>query len=251
MKLFKFTLMAGLCALLPTGALAAPGGGISGTDHDFTQGGFVSATAVGACTFCHTPHKAITTQLLWNHTLSTNTFSWDIPKTTAGTNFASFKGDTYTGPTARCLSCHDGSVAVGDIAWFNDASYPGGVGTQPNKITGGHQIAKATGGMAGNHPVAMPYPYLNVGNTYNSVATGAAATLTEWVPDPSANGIKMYNDASGSVTGGPTALKTGIECSSCHEPHNGAAAKEDMFLRGMMTGSGQASGYLCQQCHVK
>ena len=248
MKLLRSTLMASW-ALAPMLAFAA--GGISGTDHDFTQGGFQTTTPVGACTICHTPHKAYKTLLLWNHTLSSNTFSWDVTSTTAGTTFPSFGGNSYSGPTARCLSCHDGSVAVGDIAWFMDAAYPSGTGMQTGKITGSHQMATATGGMAGNHPVAMPYPYQQAGNTYNGVTTGAAATLTEWVADPTANGIKMYNDASGSVTGGPSSGKTGIECTSCHEPHNGAAAVEDMFLRGKLTGSGQSSGYLCQQCHIK
>src|SRR6266536_1982996 len=205
MKAFRLTVAIGATALVPGLAWAA--GGITGTDHDFTQGGtFGAATPIGTCTYCHTPHRALKTLLLWNHTLSTNTFSWDVPKTTAGTNFPTFAGNTYSGPTAKCLSCHDGSVAVGDIAWFNDASYPGGTGMQTTKITGSHQIATATGGMAGNHPVAMPYPYNNLGNTYNAVTTGAAATLSEWVADPTTNGIKLYSDASGSVVQGPVAL---------------------------------------------
>ena len=105
--------------------------------------------------------------------------------------------------------------------------------------------------MAGNHPVAMPYPYNNVANNYNGVTTGGAAILTEWEADPTANGIRMFNDNAGTITAGVVATKTGIECSSCHEPHNSKAVKDDMFLRGMLTGSGKASGYLCQQCHIK
>ena len=50
---------------------------------------------MGLCTFCHTPHKALSTLLLWNHTLSTNSFRWDMAATTAGTTFPTFKGDTY------------------------------------------------------------------------------------------------------------------------------------------------------------
>ena len=41
----------------------------------------------GVCTFCHTPHRAVQTRLLWNHTLSQNTFEWDVTTTTGGTPF--------------------------------------------------------------------------------------------------------------------------------------------------------------------
>lgn len=251
MKRFRWNLMAGLWTLLPMAVFAAPGSGIVGTDHDFTQGAFQTTTPVGVCTICHTPHHAISTLLLWNHTLSANTFSWDIPKTTAGTEYPTFVGNTYTGPTAKCLSCHDGSVAVGDIAWFSDAGpYPGGTGIQTAKITGSHQIATVTGGMAGNHPVAMPYPFNNAANTYNGKTTGPAANLTEWVADPQP-AIRLFNDATigGVVIAGSVAGKTGIECSSCHEPHNGKAAVDDMFLRGRLTGS--TTDYLCLECHKK
>ena len=90
-----------------------PGGGITGTIHDFTAGGHFGATvAVGQCTFCHTPHGALSTSLLWNHTLSGQTYSWDTTATMAGTPFPTFADMTWGGPTAKCLSCHDGTVAV-------------------------------------------------------------------------------------------------------------------------------------------
>lgn len=236
-------------ALVPAGSWAAPGaaGGLAGTDHDFsTKGG-----GVGLCTFCHTPHKATTTPLLWNHTLSTNSFSWDAPTTTAGTPFATFKGDTYKGPTAKCLSCHDGSVAVGDIAWWN-----GGKPITPLDLTkhgaGDANNVGLAGNMAGNHPVAMPYPYNNVGSTYNGVATGAAATLTEWQADPTTINIRLFtDDGAGNIKAGTLATKTGIECASCHDPHN-KASEDILFLRGKMAGStGGAGGYICLKCHNK
>ena len=255
MKWIGSSLVVGLTALVSMVAFAAsPGSGITGTDHDFTQGAYQTTTPVGVCTICHTPHKAISTLLLWNHTLSTLTYSWDVPKTTAGTNFPTFSGNTYSGPTAKCLSCHDGSVAVGDIAWFNDQSWPGGTGMETTKITGSHVMTSSTGSLAGNHPVAMPYPYQQTANTYNGTTNGAALISADWVADPTANNIRLFVDPSGVGTGiyaGTLALKSGIECSSCHEPHNSAAVKDDMFLRGMLTGSGQSTGYLCQQCHKK
>ena len=245
--------------IAPALAWAAPGSGLSGTPHDFTPTNAdpmgVNTLEVGVCTYCHTPHKALSTLLLWNHTLSTNTFSWDVAKTTAGTDFVAIAGGTYKGPTAKCLSCHDGSVAVGDIAWFKEASHTGAaannlwkVGDDGNTML----ITKVQGGgdMSGNHPVAMPYALGNAASTYNGSTTGTGLVLTEWVANPAAP-IRLFNDdGTGAISAGGVAGKTGIECSSCHDPHN-KAANEDYFLRGKLTGSTAASGYLCLQCHIK
>jgi len=238
-------------ALSPAITWAAPGDGLVGTAHDFSgksvTGGNGETFTTGLCTFCHTPHKALSTLLLWNHTLSTNTFSWDVAKTTAGTSFPTFKGDTYKGPTAKCLSCHDGSVTVGDVAWFGE----GKPATTLDSTTHGSGDAANVGfggNMTGNHPVAMPYPYLNAQNTYNGVVTGTGAVLTEWQATPLAN-IRIFNDdGSGNISAGVVSGRTGIECSSCHDPHNKAAV-DDLFLRGKIGGSG--TDYLCLKCHIK
>ena len=249
----------GLAVLVfaPAVAFAAPGDGLIGSDHDFASGtgSHTASQTVGLCTFCHTPHKSQSTLLLWNHTLSTNTFTWDVAKTTAGTTFPSIAGGTYKGPTAKCLSCHDGSVAIGDIAWYKESAYSGGTGMSTFKMDAepSHQVGPG-GAMKGNHPVAMPYPYGQAMNTYNGQRTGSGAVLTEWQNDPTtltqAN-IRLFNDdGTGNISPGVAAAATGIECSTCHDPHN-KAAKDEMFLRGMISGSTQADGYLCLQCHKK
>ena len=248
MKIKAKILMFAMLALAPAMAWGAAGGtGLAGTAHDFSAKG----GGVGVCTFCHTPHRAITTQLLWNHTLSTSTFSWDVAKTTAGTTFPSFAGDSYTGPSAKCLSCHDGTVAVGDIAWWNEGK-PASLDNTKLAWPDKHNVG-ATGGvvgsMKGNHPVAMPYPYLGALNTYNGVTTGAGATLSEWQTTPIAP-IRMFNDNGGTISAGVLAGKTGLECSSCHDPHNKASV-DDLFLRGMMKGSSTGDGYICVKCHIK
>ena len=257
-----------------------PGTGIFATAHDFASASgnqilsvYPNATSppltglngsvVGICTFCHTPHKAIATLLLWNHTLSSNTFSWDVPTTTAGTTFPKISGSSYLGPTAKCLSCHDGSVAVGDVAWYQETSRTGANALTTWKMgqTSGDGMATAQfvigggGNMAGNHPVAMPYPY-NQGknNTYNGVKSGPALVATEFQADPttlSPAHIRLFNDdGAGHITAGPVNGQSGIECSSCHDPHN-KATLDGWLLRGYSTGATQADGYICLQCHIK
>ena len=254
MKIKAKILMFAMLALAPAMAWGATAGaGLAGTAHDFSgkpaSGGFTT----GLCTFCHTPHKAMSTQLLWNHTLSTNTFSWDVPTTTAGTLFPTFKGDTYGGPTAKCLSCHDGSVAIGDIAWFGEATRTGVDGLDARKHGAGDIFNVGFGGaMKGNHPVAMPYPYGGGANTYNGVSNGGALVVGEYQSIP-VGPVKLYNDnGTGQISGGPAAGKSGIECSSCHDPHNKAAV-DDLFLRGkvgMVAVAGNTE-YICLKCHIK
>jgi hypothetical protein len=249
MKLFRAVLIgAATIALMPMTSWAfTPGAGLAGTPHDWS-----ATNGVGACTFCHTPHKAITTGLLWNHTLSTNSFSWDVPETTGGTPFATFKGDTYKGPTAKCLSCHDGSVAIGDVAWWEEGKPAAPI--NGTKHPDGDPFNVGFGGsMKGNHPVAMPFPLNGAASHYNGVTNGAEAVLSGWVANPTTNNIRLFSDdGTGNIKAGVTAGQTGLECSSCHDPHNKAAV-DDWFLRGMHVGnvSGGAGGYICLSCHNK
>jgi len=231
-------------ALVPFTARAAPGTGIGGTAHDFAN---ISTPATGACTFCHTPHKAQSTALLWNHKLSTNNFSWDETATTAGTTYPTFAGDTYNGPTAKCLSCHDGSVAIGDIGWWNGGA-PGAPLLNSTLGAGDPHNIGLGGDMSGNHPVAMPIPFGNAVSTYNAVSTGAGIVLAEWVADPQTTGIRLFNDNGGSISAGAVAGSTGIECSSCHDPHNGANVQDTFFLLGKLGGT---VDYICTKCHTK
>ncbi len=262
MNLKSRILALAIFALAPAVAWGAAGDGLAGTHHDFSGGTATTggeAFTTGLCTFCHTPHKALSTLLLWNHAASTNAlFSWDENYTTGGTGFPGITTATYTGPTTKCLSCHDGSVAVGDIAWF-------GEGKPTTILVGGEEMTThyhgptdpmnvgSGGKMKGNHPVAMPYPFGGSGSTYNGVTTGAAVVTSEFVGDPTVNNIRMFKQVAGVITAGTLAGSTGIECSSCHDPHN-KSAKADLFLRAQLGGNSNVAGglgYICLACHIK
>lgn len=246
------------------GGATVPGGGLAGTVHDFNNGAAVTNANVGLCTYCHTPHKAQQSHLLWNHTLSANSFSWtDASTTTGGTNLPTITS-AYTGPTVKCLSCHDGTVAIGDVSWYKEQQNKGVNALDASKLGAGllignlapdgsseFQIATAAGDMKGNHPVAVAFPYAGAKNTYNGTTTGTEALASGWQADPRTLGIRLFTDNSGvgtDIVAGATATKTGIECSSCHDPHNKAAV-EDLFLRGKLAGND--STYICNKCHNK
>ncbi|MFQ5588450.1 MAG: hypothetical protein ACE5F7_06385 [Nitrospiria bacterium] len=235
---------------LPVPAASQPASGIAGSDHDFSGTSAGGAEVTGTCTFCHTPHKAAQTRLLWNHSLSPNTFSWsDATSTIGGTTLPSIT-PSWSGPSKFCLACHDGSVAVGDILWFSGSAWTGAAALDLKKLdTGQDNIASPSGMLDGNHPVAHPYPYLGAGNTYNGTTTGSAVDLVEFNPDPTTSGIQLFNDAAGNIENGPVSGNTGIECSSCHDPHNGSKVQDKYFLLGELGGNGP--NYICTKCHIK
>jgi nitrate reductase cytochrome c-type subunit len=284
MKTLKILMAAGL-ALAATSSFAdsTPGTGIKGTKHDWSGSAqsvlqwldskgvvttYVTGTpnldpvtglqtkttvSIGLCTKCHTPHQAKSTNLLWNHTLMSTEYEWNVPATTAGTAYPKFKGDTYKGASTKCLSCHDGLMASTDGMWFNRQKVTGSkYVAQPGTLDSGHEVAEGAE-MSGSHPVAFPYPYNNAANAYNGTTTGDAATLAEFVADPSLNGVRLFNDdGAGNIIAGVSAGRTGMECTSCHDVHNGATTKDVMLLRGKLNGSDTAAGgYICTQCHKK
>lgn len=284
MKTLKILVATGLTlAAAAAFAGATPGTGIQGTRHDWSGSaqsvyqwldskgavttyntgtpnldpvtGLQTKTtlAIGLCTKCHTPHQAKSTNLLWNHTLMSTEYEWNVPATTAGTVYPKFKGDTYKGASTKCLSCHDGLMASTDGMWFNRQKVSGSkYVAAPGTLDSGHEVAEGAE-MSGSHPVAFPYPYENAPSAYNGTTTGSAAILTEFAADPSQKGVRLFNDdGTGNIIAGAASGRTGMECTSCHDVHNGATTKDVMLLRGKLTGSDTApGGYICTQCHAK
>lgn len=212
-------------AIKPPAAIGLPGDGIGTTAHDFTSTGpvgFQGPAGTGMCETCHVPHNSGSAQLMWNQTLGAASTFGAGAATAAGTSLpANIK--TWTGTSKNCLSCHDGSVAVG-TGW----STPGST-----KISGTTQIGDATGDLSGNHPVAVPY----AGETgkYNNIQSGYTSRPASWSDPATISGVKLHKD--------PTTGAYGLECASCHDPHNKDAA-DAKFLR-------VATGSICTACHAK
>jgi hypothetical protein len=133
-----------------------------------------------ACIFCHAPHNALSATPLWNQTLSTKDYilypnSTSTPSTPTRIGAASM----------RCLSCHDGSVAVGRTAAFGAL-----------QMTGAFR-ANMGAQLEGSHPFSMQ-PQLKDDATLVSTLVSAHTTKDRAV------GLVENN----------------IECSTCHDVHN-------------------------------
>jgi predicted CXXCH cytochrome family protein len=196
-----------------TPKIASAADDVTGTSHDFTGQG-----AGSECVTCHVPHGSTAGALLWNHTLSSNTLTFGAGATTvSGTSLPADIG-AVPGTSKFCLSCHDGSVAIGDMTVGADWG---------SSFMPGFAVIGTNGNIAGNHPVEVPYPD-QAGAIYNSITTAAAPAGYQASP----TGVKLF---------GSTAGQKGMGCASCHNPHD---ASNSPFLR-------VAEASLCSSCHVK
>lgn len=219
--------------LLPVTLNAAiPATGIYGTAHDLSVTGLHSVTqSANTCVFCHAVHKSASSanQLIpaWNHATTNTTFKMYNSANVLGTTIHGQVDSQPTGPSLACLSCHDGTVAVGSLV--NSVGAPGA--STYTAATGGVNPASgmiATGpnligsDLSNDHPISITYQ-----DNLNSNLVPAATLI----------GVKLY---PANATGGK------VQCSSCHDVHNyGVAGSTAPFLRVSMVGSA-----LCRSCHM-
>lgn len=157
------------------------------------------------CIFCHAPHNVVSTAPLWNRYDSGATYtpySSSTKKAVIG---------QPTGSSKLCLSCHDGTVALGMVR------------TRPTTIPFGAGVVNLPAGasnvgtdLADDHPISFTYD---------------AALMT-------ADG-QLYDPAT--LTGAVRLESGKVQCTSCHSPHNDQFGK---FLVKANTASA-----LCVTCH--
>jgi len=88
---------------------------VTNSPHNLSTSGkfsFKSGTVTEICVFCHTPHSGLPATPLWNRELtSAEEEIYDI----YGSSTLQAAPGQPTGKSRLCLSCHDGTVALGDI----------------------------------------------------------------------------------------------------------------------------------------
>lgn len=172
--------------------------------------GTIKATSEAeVCVFCHTPHSARPNTPLWNRRDPGSTYT---PYTS--TSALAAPGQP-TGSSILCLSCHDGTIALGEVLSRAAAiAMQGGVTTLPS---GPGRLGTDLGD---DHPISFVY-------------SGTLASQNGELADPATltGAVKLEKNTNQ------------LQCSSCHNAHDDAYGK---FL--VMSNT---RGALCSVCHVK
>ncbi len=236
-------------------------GKITGSPHDLSNAAGLDSSASDngeICVYCHTPHASNTSFTgapLWNKKgPAAGTTYYLYGANAAGTQGTTIAGTavgdangTLSSPSLACLSCHDGVSAIDSIV-----NAPGsGTGTLANATTKIQNYASfggwiGAGGLAdvdmsNDHPVSVKYMGDGTSTSPASLraktANLAAASGSDW------KGATTIQD----LLRGPNEQ---VECSSCHDPHNGYATQgtdpEVNYLR-----HSNAQSKLCIGCHDK
>lgn len=229
---------------LATGFAFAAAVSIKDTKHNFAYTGV--ATGIKAqstqgpyaseiCVFCHTPHFAQTVQKLplWNKELTTaayTTYTSDYLTSLGYPTAEPFK----PGQKSRlCLSCHDGTVALGSVYNVKGTAAAGALTMAKDGTTLSPQTMP-TGdtnlgiNLADDHPVGYLYQ--------PGSGAGQDPELKALPIDPIALKVKLYPDPV-------TPAKEKVECISCHDPH------DDQYKKFLLKSN--VNGALCKVCHNK
>jgi predicted CXXCH cytochrome family protein len=207
-------------------ALAGPaaGQGMLASKHNLSVSGpgpVKAQTETQVCVFCHTPHNANPAAPLWNRELPGQTYQPYASGSLQGTI------GQPNGYSRLCLSCHDGTIAIGNIHNLGGRSATiqlvgtGAGGLMP----AGRALIGTT--LTNDHPVSFPF------------TAALAASDGELVSPAALNGvIRLYEGAA-------PGLRDSVQCTTCHDPHLVANPK---FLRKAFVGR---TDNLCLTCHVK
>src|SRR3989344_3910455 len=133
--------------------------GISSKKHNLSiygQGSVVATSTTEICVFCHTPHFAQPSTPLWNKQDPGNTYTIY----TTGTITSNTLGQP-TGSSRLCLSCHDGTIAIGSLL-----NAPGAVLAQTLNMLGvepgtgaliSTSAANVETNLSNDHPISFSY----------------------------------------------------------------------------------------------
>lgn len=198
------------CVLLVamTGIVEAQSGDILGM-HDLSAGGTSPIKGgLPPCLFCHAPHSGLASgKALWSQQLSTQTY-------TTYTGTLNVEQQPALGSDSNlCLSCHDGTVAVGQTTPYGTIKPSGPM--NPQDVFGSS--------LQSVHPFNFKLPL-----------------------DPDTPNL-VPQVIAGTGTGNPAVklINGNVQCMSCHDPHNQFIDPvTQKFLVMDNTGS-----TLCLACH--
>jgi predicted CXXCH cytochrome family protein len=202
--------------LLAMLAMGAQRESVRNTRHNLSASGPGAIRAVSetrVCIFCHTSHNATNEGPLWNHeTSSPAAFRTYDRATMEGT------AQQPNGATKLCLSCHDGTIAVGSV-------HSSEADIQMQNVGGGGEIPAGRKShigtdLSGTHPVSV--------KMNEEVSLGR--TSLRWPPHDPEGEVGL--DRSGYV-----------QCTACHDPHGSRSEALPFWQK-------ESYSEVCRVCHA-
>ncbi len=196
------------CSALCVGAPAPAQDRVSQTVHNLAVSGpgpIRAAAERQVCIFCHAPHNTSGLQPLWNREMSVSSYT-----IYASSTLDAIPGQP-TGASKLCLSCHDGTLALGSVLSRADQIRMLGGEFMPSGLT------NLETDLSDDHPVSFHY-------------TSMLAASDRQLVDPHALPPQIRLDASEQM-----------QCTACHDPHNNQYG--DFLVMG------NEFGALCTACH--
>jgi predicted CXXCH cytochrome family protein len=203
-------LVLAICFMPMIARAQGTGSSVVNSPHNLSATGPGTIRATGeqqVCIFCHTPHNASPIQPLWNRNVPVAAY---IPYSSSSLQA---QPGQPTGTSKLCLSCHDGTIALGSVLSRNQPiAMAGGMTTLPP----GHKANLGTD-LSDDHPISFKYD-------------AALATKDPKLRHPTALPAPTRLDAQQE-----------LQCTTCHDAHNNQFGK---FL--VMD---NANSQLCRSCH--
>jgi predicted CXXCH cytochrome family protein len=157
------------------------------------------------CIFCHAPHHTSGTRPLWNREMSLASYRIYESSTMDA------KPGQPTGASKLCLSCHDGTIALGSVLSRTDRIRMGTGDFMPAGLT------NLGTDLSDDHPISFHY-------------TSGLAAADRQLANPRALPAEVKLDDTGQ-----------LQCTACHDPHKN--------LHGKFLVMRPEFGALCTACH--
>lgn len=204
---FRFTFFCALLVFAASSLSAQITTDVLG-DHNLGPGTKAQGPLNLGCVYCHAPHGGVGGMTpLWNQTLSKQTYTTYTSTTMQNTTAQPVLEQS----SSLCLSCHDGTVALGQTAAY------GKINMNP--------IGNAFGAnLQMSHPISLNLPMKD------SVSLAASLVASHTTAD---------------TTGKVQLVNNNVECTSCHNPHAQTTDNVDQNFLALNNKNGQ----LCFACH--
>jgi len=240
----RFVLRSFFVLLVSVICMPAAIAGIATTKHNLSISGpgeVKATTEQRLCVFCHTPHRAISnidgvTVPLWNHTLSNAVYMLYSSPTLLSPPLQP------DGSSRLCLSCHDGTVALGSVV--NTGTSLSSIGMMGTGGSGEMPAGPSNVGtdLSGDHPISLEINTSLIDQKEQQCTNGEVVFKICRPPAGSPVLLEKTNNRFGGTPSG-----VGVQCSTCHDPHEDPVPGVSVFLR---TGDRNSHDQLCSACHI-